>query len=600
MNIPPSGIAYPNLTPLAVAQGGAPPARDQTRVICLAHLLHAVVTGDPGGPQLRLAEAHFRDLHATDYGAAALHQLRAVAEEHGCHPVLEFGPDATAIPMLAMPRAGVGSPAHDALRAVVAVASQAQLRLVWQQYFGLLSGTVANAALQAQYGLGIGGITGAAWPPSMYQDAQAALAGASATLDAPLRVLSSSPNITTAAVSPDAEAGPAAAATDAVPAGPVRRQRVRPRLDSIRHAQPAASQPLSHAAMQRDGERRLLGVIVEQWIGRQDAELAARWNDIALSAAVEPSGLVSFKKFLLALKFTHIHNSAVTREELSRWLARAAEPDRAALRAEAFRICDEGSSMCRDNALLTWNRLKILMLKDDVLAGRYAGELRIICKLGLDTLRMDSLEAIAQDKIIALHKVNKQRLEQIQERMLAKPQPGQLPQDSVASGLIPIDPIEIMLDYHVSLRKEFNLPLSVEEMTFTTLSVLTPRDIEQARDAIKRIEGEWFHEYLLLDFSPFLLEVRRQIGPEKCAEVEAELHAGLEGFDERLLERLRDIGASDDEQARRNMGVRLERELRYNTWLPHANAALEAAGLAPLPPMGAPSFEMRPWATDNA
>jgi hypothetical protein len=545
MNIPPSGFAYPMLTPLPVAQGGEPPPRDETRVICFGDLLHAQVTGDPGGPRLLLAEAHFRDLHGTDYGAAALHQLRVVAQEHGCHPVLRFGPDAAAIPMLAVPPAEVASQAHDALRAAVDLASRAQLRLVWQQYFGLLGGTGANTT----------GATGAT-----------------------------------------------AVSADPACAGPIRPQRARPRLASIRHVQPQTSQLRFHATAQRDSERRLLGLIVEQWIGHPDTELAGRWNDIALSADVEPSALASFKKFLLALNGTHVHKSAVTREEVSLWLTRAAEPDRAALRAEAFRICDEGSSMCRDNALLTWNRLKMLMLKDDVLAGRYAGDLRIICKLGLDTLRMESLEAIAQDKIIALHKVNKQRLQQIQERLLRRPQPGQPPQDSGASGLIPIDPIEIMLDYHVSLRKEFNLPLSVEEMTFTTLSVLTPQDIDHARDAIKRIEGEWFHEYLLLDFSPFLLEIRRQMGPQKCAEVEAGLHAGLEGFEERLLDRLRETGASDNEQARRNMGVRLERELRYNTWLPHANAALEAAGLAPLPalpPMNASSFEMRPWA-DNA
>ncbi|ARP81550.1 hypothetical protein CAL12_12530 [Bordetella genomosp. 8] len=512
--------------------------------------MHAVVIGDPGAPLLMAAEAHLRDLHATDYGAAALRQLRAVAERLGCHPMLDFGAGVAAVPVISMPpeapamqQPTAGSPGHEALRAAVAEGARAQLRLLCTSFFG----TPASNAPTA---------------PS--------------------------------------------AATDA--GGPIRRPRLRARQASNRVIRFAPPRPAGHAASQRGAPPPPLGAIVEQWIGLANPELTARWRDIA--AAGEQSAVAAFDSFLHTLTFSHIHAAPATRVEVARWLEQAAQPGREELRAEAFRICDEGTNMCRDNALLTWNRLKMLMLKEDVLAGKYAGELPIICKLGLDTLRMDMIEAIAQDKIIALHKLNRERLQQRHVLMprqawplqpVRPPEPGQpgQPAQDAASVQIPFDPIEIMLDYHVSLLKELDLPLSVQEMNFPSLSPITREDISRARDAIRNIEQQWFHEYLMLDFAPFLLEVRRQMDPRQCAEAEAELHAGLDGLEERLVERLDAVGASGNEQARLNMGVRLGRELRYNTWLPHANAALARAGLAPLPPMNMSSVELRPWAVHN-
>jgi hypothetical protein len=43
------------------------------------------------------------------------------------------------------------------------------------------------------------------------------------------------------------------------------------------------------------------------------------------------------------------------------------------------------------------------------------------------------------------------------------------------------------------------------------------------------------------------------------------------------------------EDERREMGVRVQREIEYTTWLPYANAVLASVGLMPLP-----SFRMLP------
>jgi hypothetical protein len=230
--------------------------------------------------------------------------------------------------------------------------------------------------------------------------------------------------------------------------------------------------------------------------------------------------------------------------------------------------------MCRDNALLTWNRLKMLMQMADALDGRYAAKLGELCHLALRSLRWETLESIGQAKILAFHKENQQRL-------------------AAGFPLINVDPVEIMLDYQVNLADELQLPLSVKGMAFPSLSPLTPRDMQDARNVIKQIEVDSFSLYLMLDYSPFLTEVRRQIGPDACQEVQRAIYDRLEGFDQRVLERLRDLGFptgddSVDEDARRDMGIRVDREIRYGAWLPHANAVLAAAGMAPLPSLESP------------
>ncbi len=154
--------------------------------------------------------------------------------------------------------------------------------------------------------------------------------------------------------------------------------------------------------------------------------------------------------------------------------------------------------------------------------------------------------------------------------------------------LINIDPVEIMLHYQVELAEELHLPLGVKEMVFPTLSALTNQDIQNARDAIKRVEVEGFYKYLLLDYTPFLAEVQRQIGPDACRKVEAALYDSLKGFDERVRQRVQDLNLplGDDalaEDARRDVGIRVDMEMRYSAWLPHANAVLAAAGLGTLP-----------------
>jgi hypothetical protein len=212
----------------------------------------------------------------------------------------------------------------------------------------------------------------------------------------------------------------------------------------------------------------------------------------------------------------------------------------------------------------------MLMRKDEAIAGHYAGRLHELCHLALRSFRMETLESIAQEKIMDLHKANKLRHE---------------------SGLeiLKIDPVETMLDYQVNLREDLQLPVSVTTMAFPLLSRLTEQDLQNARNKITRSEAENFHTYLMLDFTPFLAEVWRQIGPEKCQEASDTLYRSLDGFDALITQGLDALGIPVGEDERREMGVRVQREIEYTTWLPYANAVLASVGL-----MSLPSFRMLP------
>lgn len=529
--------------------------------VSFADLVYATVTGDPSPMQLQSAETHFRDLNRMEDGAAALRQLRSVTDRHGRYPTLAFAPDSVAVPLLtvARPPGVLLSDADEALRAAVTDVSQMQLRLVSHQYLSLLAGTMANAHRHLIPGVWTGGDLGGI---AALQGTQDAMSQAAATLEPPLQVLSAAMDAP--------HAGPSN-----LGGGPIRSARQR--------THPARFEPYgndhipipSYLEAQRTANRPL-GGLIQYWIGRADAELAARWNNIDEQArgTDATSRTLAFKKFLLGLMYTPIHRLDATRNEVTQWLIQAAAPDRAAFRAEAFRICGEGTTMCRDNALLTWNRLKMLMCKADALDGRYAGKLDELCRLALDSLRWETLEAIGQGKIMAMHKENQQRRD-------------------AGFPLINIDPVEIMLHYHVELAEELHLPLAVKEMVFPTLSALTAQDIQNARDAIKRVETEAYGKYLMLEFTPFLAEVQRQIGPDNCRKAEATLYASLDGFDERVRQRLQDLKLpiGDDplaEDARRDMGIRVNAEIRYSAWLPYANAVLAAAGMATLPALDIP------------
>ncbi len=150
--------------------------------------------------------------------------------------------------------------------------------------------------------------------------------------------------------------------------------------------------------------------------------------------------------------------------------------------------------------------------------------------------------------------------------------------------LKPIDPLETLLAYQIGLREALKLPIHVNQMYFTGLSYVKQPDIDAARAAIEQAEQERFPFWLLTAFPPFMAEIERQLGPETSAQiVEASVEANAATFDDRLVARLRAENLPDSDDPRREMGVLLLRDIQYETWLPHANHILTAAGLDPLP-----------------
>jgi hypothetical protein len=279
------------------------------------------------------------------------------------------------------------------------------------------------------------------------------------------------------------------------------------------------------------------------------------------------SAFKAFESFLVRLAETRVYRRPDQRAEVVKWLTQAAEPGRQPLRDDAFEACVEGTQTCADNILITWNRLKVLTIKHDVLAGRYTGQLAALRDIALSLFRLEQIEKLAVAKVYGLYEKRQENRHY-----------------DLARGM-DIDPLETHLAFQIGLRKALDLPIDVTEMQCQYLAHVSESDLDDALATVRRAEASHFPAWLLLDFEPFMAEIRRQLGSAVHEEItDAALRASEETFEDKLAQALRAAGLPDGEDERRAMGTQLLREIRYATWLPHANTLLAGAGLPVLPP----------------
>ncbi|OZI60419.1 hypothetical protein CAL28_13405 [Bordetella genomosp. 11] len=312
------------------------------------------------------------------------------------------------------------------------------------------------------------------------------------------------------------------------------------------------------------------------WLGTDAITVADEWLTIERAARNERDreGIGAFKDFLVLLAVTDAQRHGAQRIEVANWLRRAALPASAQLRADAFEACFEAAGSCQDGALSTWNKLSMLAIEADVREGRYQGRLADLHGVALSIFRMNELEKIAGAKVEQLYAQEQRRAEA--ERQL--PEEDQLGADDI------VDPLETYLGYQVGLREALNLPIPVTRMIFSDMALITAEDIDQALEAIGQAEKERFPAWLLLDFGPFLNEVRQQLGPDASAKItDAAITLYEATAKYRVPDRLHALGLPDNDIERLKMSARLSREIQYAAWLPHANKALADAGLPALP-----------------
>lgn len=314
--------------------------------------------------------------------------------------------------------------------------------------------------------------------------------------------------------------------------------------------------------------RRLtpLSDAVERWTGGGTPAASRDWDAIELLARQgrDAQGLQAFKVFLLRLANTPLHACPAQRATVAMWLQEAVHPDRAALRRAAYEACIEGTASCQDNILRTWNRLTTLMVQDDALAGRYAGRLDALYAAGLATFRMQEVEKVAQARILELHAENRRRSQQ-------------------GVRQLKVDPIETQLAYEVALKAPLALPTVVDAMYFPRLAHVEEKDVEMALAAIRQAEAREFPAYLVIDFEPFMAEVKRQAEPAAWDAATEALYRELESLDRKVAERLQAQGTPATDQAALETSQRIGREIYYAARLPLVNRALGLAGLPALP-----------------
>jgi hypothetical protein len=571
-----------------------PPISRQTENCFLhdfCHILTAKVTGNPTPAQLSAMETHLRDLNLTEEGSNALRNLRQLTEVHRWFPLVAFDASAPdAIPVLQtdyLPPVTAPRPSID--EALPRFLSQAGAL----RHFQLQVDSVARLQLELMARAG----------------PQPAAAQASG---------SAGPRLPEPARRPrPAGFGP--------PAGRVRPRGARPVAEQYpgrerqgaaaahRAANPAQelqalidrfaggdTEPLfNHLARNMDREiaaitaahraasspPETMSAAIQLWTDPGEPELPGLWADIDAKATRDGNvtGALAFRTLLGRLAKTSLHKDPASRAKVADWLRHAARADRQGLRDAAFEASIEGTATCDDNILHTWNKLLVARLKDDVKSGWYAGRVGDLYRAAQGIFRMDELDKIIQAKVMRQYK---REMPENSARPDARQPPAIRASEAPRTHVRPIsmiDALETSLMYQTALRETLDLPLQVSAMYFPMLSGVTREDIDHAAAQVRGAEEAGFAGWLLLEFDPFRTELKRRLGAERCADIQSVLDAKLDGFDDLVAQRLRDLDIPDDDESRREMGVRLSREIQYEVWRPYADAMLREAGLPLLP-----------------
>lgn len=278
-------------------------------------------------------------------------------------------------------------------------------------------------------------------------------------------------------------------------------------------------------------------------------ESIANWrlHSVELWDKIEAEpGARAFSLFLDRLSHTVNYENTDFKNAVLAWLTKLAGEDRQALRSMTFQIAEEATQSCEDRVSLAYNEMKMLILADEVERGRYDEQIPELIEHARGLFRLESLYKIAREKANALNFV---------------------------------DEIEVYLAFQIKLRDTLSLPLDTPDMRFFDVSWVTEADLASAKERVECKEKEEFFHYLSTDWQPWQ-EVLKKLDPTHYNQARDSLQEAISAeFDRTLTTRLQAVGLVDDDDASRQLGTEVIRDIERDIMGQLTTAFLQRRGL---------------------
>ena len=199
------------------------------------------------------------------------------------------------------------------------------------------------------------------------------------------------------------------------------------------------------------------------------------------------------------------------------------------LRQKTFLVSSGATDSCQDRVSHTLNAMKLLRIEQDIERGRYDDRITELLPLARGMFRIETLDKIANQKILALNLV---------------------------------DEVEVCLAYQVKLRTLLQLPIDTPDMRFFDVSYVTADDLKDAENAVKILENSEFAAYLSI-WRPWQSLLARVTPADYIDSRKLLLEVLEDEFEDRLARRLADSSLSNDEEAAIRSGPLVSREIEH-------------------------------------
>jgi hypothetical protein len=288
---------------------------------------------------------------------------------------------------------------------------------------------------------------------------------------------------------------------------------------------------------------------VQYWVS--DRAAIDRWETILRDlgdAAVDANGRNTFLTLLDRLRTSSAYSDARFRADIEEWLIELSKPEREPLRRSTLQMCAGANEFCGDRVSQTLNGLRQLRVHDDIRMGRYNDRPAEALNELRQSFRLRALQDIAYRKATAMKLEN--------------------------------EDVEFYLKYAVELREKLGLTTSVPAMDFPGVAGVTREDLDLALREVQEAERTRFYKDLVIEDSWHTL-VKTKFA-DRYEEAMARLRdLAEEPLTERINAQLVKDGLNPaDADARRNVALRVWRDMQYEVLEPLTRDYLAAVGIA--------------------